>query len=171
MKWILIALGLIVGLAVLVLVAGLFRPREHVARTRASFAAAPERVWEIVTDFEWWGEWSPEVEAMEREPDREGRQVWRTPGKWGEMPMEVTAWEPPRRLETHVDGGAFQGRWTYEIEADGGGSRVTITERGEVHSPFMRGMMLLHDEHASMRAFLRGLASRLGETAEPVELR
>jgi len=34
----------------------------------------------------------------------------------------------------------FGGRWEYDVAPDGNGSRLTITERGEVYNPIFRFM-------------------------------
>lgn len=172
MKWVLIGLLVVVALVAAVFVVGLLRPAGHVASVRAELSAPPERVWETVADFESWGEWVPDVDRMERRPDRDGNQIWLTVGEWGELPTEVQVWEPPRRLKTYVDGGAFRGYWTFEIEAAGEGSRVTVTEEGWVDNPLFRAMMIFHDNYASATAYLRALGARLGEEeVVPVQVR
>ncbi|MGH7541290.1 MAG: SRPBCC family protein [Gemmatimonadota bacterium] len=170
MKWILLALAGLFGLVLLLVAVGLLRPRDHVARTRVHLATSAVEAWAVLADLDRWDEWSPDIESMERLPDRDGRPVWRARGKWGE-PTEVRESDPPRLLRTFVDGGSFQGTWTYELEPEGGGSRLTITEHGEVGNPFFRGMMVFRDEGVSMRAFLAAFGTRLGESVRPETLR
>lgn len=107
------------------------------------------------------------VEAMVRIDDREGVQIWRLHSGFGEMRADVTL-DPPHRFGVGLDGGSFRGRWDYELEPVGSGTRLTVVERGVIDNPLVRGMMCFSDPRASMRRFLRGLATRLGE--EDIEI-
>jgi hypothetical protein len=48
--------------------------------------------------------------------------------------------EPPRLLVARIADPdlPFGGTWTYDIAPAGGGSRVTITEDGEIYNPLFR---------------------------------
>ncbi len=170
MKWILLLVAVLAGLALVVLVVGLTRPADHVARMRAIYPVDITDLWATITDFEHWAEWNPDVESMTRLEDRNGHAAWLTSGGWGEMPTEIRLWEPPAKLETFVDGGSFQGTWTYELEPADGRTRLTVTERGTVGNPFFRGMLLFHDNYGSIRTFLSSLGTHLGGAPEPVRL-
>lgn len=175
MKWIVWILAALVGLVVIALVIGWLRPVAHVARTEAEYAAPPGEVWAVLTDFAAWDDWNPEIASMERLEDRDGRAVWLAKGGWGDLPTEIVRAEPPDEgssgvLETFVDGGAFQGTWIYELAPSVPGTRLRITERGEVSNPLFRAMMIFHDNYASMRAFHEALATRLGEEVTVEEL-
>jgi uncharacterized protein YndB with AHSA1/START domain len=171
MRWVLIVGGLLAGMVVLVVVVGMLRPKGHVARTQAKYRHTPEEVWTTLTDFAGWPEWNPEVKSVEKLDDRNGHPMLNVTGSWGVAPTELTVWDPPRRLETRMDAGSFGGGWTYELTADAaGGTVLTVTESGEVHNPVFRALMLFHDNHATMMAFHRALAARLGESVEPVKI-
>jgi uncharacterized protein YndB with AHSA1/START domain len=170
MRWIRIALISVLGLAFLAVLIGMLRPASHTARTQAAYRVPPEEVWAVIADFDRWSEWNPEIERVERLPDREGRTALRVTGTWGDATSEVTVEEPPSRMVTAMDAGSFRGRWTYELAAAGDGTLLTITEEGEVGNPLLRTMMLFHDDHATMMAFHRALASRLGVGTEPVRI-
>lgn len=176
MKWVLWSLAVVLALAVLAFVIGWLRPAGHVARTEAEYAGQPADLWAVITDFAAWGEWNPEIRSMERLEDRDGRAVWLAKGGWGDLPTEIVRSEPPGdgsatgTLETFVDGGAFQGTWVYELSPSRSGTRLRITERGEVSNPAFRAMMIFHDNYASMRAFHEALATRLGEEVTVEEL-
>jgi hypothetical protein len=154
--------GILVGLVLLALVVGLLRPAGHVAATRAEYLAAPAEVWSAVSDWERWGEWQPEIRTVERLDDRNDHPVLMTSGSWGNMPMEIMESDAGRRFVTELDGGAFRGRWTYELERTERGTMLTITEEGEVTNPFFRALMIFHDNHATMFDYHRALGSRLG---------
>src|SRR5712692_1537093 len=58
--------------------------------------------------------------------------------RWGGASETVEA-QPPRRLVTRIVGeGSYGGQWTFEIEPVRDGSRITITEDGEIYSAFFR---------------------------------
>jgi len=171
MRWVLIIGGVLAGLIVLVVVVGMLRPKGHVASTRARFTHSPDELWATLTDFEHWSEWNPEVKSVQRLPEQNGRTMLDVVGSWGAAATELTVWDPPRRLETQMNAGGFRGAWTYDLApAPGGGTILTVTERGEVDNPLFRAMMIFHDNHATMIGFHHALAARFGESVEPVKL-
>lgn len=166
MKWLVLIGSALVLLVIVILVVGLFLPADHVATTRSRIDASPSDVWGQLADWEGWADWQPEITAVETRPDHDGRPVLLVTGGWGSMLLEVVESDEPRRMVTDVDGGAFRGRWTYEIERSDGGSVLKITEEGTISNPLFRSMMLLHDNHATMLAFHRALGERLGVAVE-----
>ncbi len=59
----------------------------------------------------------------------------------------------------------FGGIWTYEIQEEAGGTRITITEDGEIYSPFFRVMSrFFFGYHATQESYLTALSTRFGET-------
>lgn len=105
--------------------------------------ASPEKVWALVTDLPRMGEWSPEndggswtggasaaaVGAKFKGLNSNGKKKWSTMSK-------VTVLEAPRSFafDVSVLGLAIAG-WSYEIEAQDGGTIVTetwIDKRGKV---------------------------------------
>ena len=56
----------------------------------------------------------------------------------------------------------FDGTWTLTLAPDGDGTRVTIVERGTIHSALFRALApLFHDPEATARAWLADLDARL----------
>ena len=147
--------------------AGMVLPASHVAVTRATYGSPPDSVWAVLADFDRWAGWYPGLERVERMPDRNGHTVLMTTGDWGEMTTEILEISAPHRLVTEVDGGGFLGRWTWVLEPAGAGTRLTITEQGEIPNPLFRTMMVFHDNSATMIDFHRALGNRLGESVEP----
>lgn len=112
--WILAALVGAIGLAALI---GFFLPVAHEATRSAEVSAPPERAFALLADVDdypsWWDGATVKSEVVER-----------------------TA---PSRIVTRVVGETqFGGTWTIEIAPAGAGSRVTITERGEVYNVVFR---------------------------------
>ena len=52
MKWVLIVLGVIVGLILLIGLVGMLIPKAHVASRKARFNQTPETVWDAITDLQ-----------------------------------------------------------------------------------------------------------------------
>ena len=86
----------------------------------------------------------------------------------GAVVMEVVEAVPPQRFVTRIadPDQPFGGTWTFEIAPDPAGSRLTITERGEVYNPIFRFMSrFIFGYTATMESFLRALRARLGADA------
>ena len=166
----LIAMLAVLALLLVPVVVGKFVSKGHVAAGSAVYAQSPERLWEVVSDFETWPDWNSAVTQMARQPDRDGRTVWVAFGEGGEMPSVVEVSEPPRLLVTRIpeDAGiGFHGSWTYEIAAADGGASLRITERGEVDNPVFRFVSLFFDQRATLNRFLTDLGARFGENVTP----
>ena len=56
------------------------------------------------------------------------------------LTFEILDATAPRRLVTRIvgEGLPFGGQWVFDVERQGDGSRLTITEHGEVYSPLFR---------------------------------
>jgi hypothetical protein len=126
-------------------------------------------VWNAIADFQGQAAWRPELRAVERVGDRDGRDVWREiPRNGSPMLLETTLVEPPRRLvRTIADSSLpFGGRWVYAVAEDGTGTRLTVTEEGEVYNPIFRFVSrFFMDPAATIEGFLRALSAHLGEPA------
>lgn len=143
----------------------------------ATVAAAPERVWELLTDLSRMPDWSPELVAM-LPLKRGGLRV----GQWylGINRRKVAVWptrsvvavlEPGRVLawDTRSSGA----RWIWEVEPDGaGGTRLVhrrpvpsgVTVLSRVFAPLALGGS---DSHADeLEAGMRQSVARLKAAAE-----
>jgi len=167
-KWVLIAVAVVIGLVALVAIIGALRPETHTASHTVVIAAAPDTLWAAITDFERQAEWVPDVTGVERLPDREGKPSYRERFGQFEATTLVTEFDPPRRLVKEIlPGGPFYGSWTWELAPDGDGTRLTITERGTVPNPLFRGMMIFHDQTKSARGYAGALAQRVNAEIRP----
>jgi uncharacterized protein YndB with AHSA1/START domain len=162
-------------LAAALMAVGTALPAEHTVARRIDLAAAPERVWAVVTTVDSFAAWRPDVDSVQPLPAVEGRRRWREGVGYGLVTYEATRWEPPAALDAAVVTGpgerrpAFSGRWRYRLERrEGGGTRLTVTEHGEIRQPIMRAVARYALGHeGTLNDYLSALAARLGERAAP----
>ena len=169
MKWALVAIGIIVVLVICVVGIGYALPVAHVAQRSVSLAAAPSTVWATITDVAAFPQWRPDVDSVEVLAPVESRQSWREKGSNGDITYAMTSVEPPTRLVTRIMDRnlPFGGEWEYAIAPEGSGSRLTITERGEVYNPLFRFVSRFVMGHtATIDGYLGALSAKLGEGAK-----
>jgi hypothetical protein len=143
MKWVWIVLGSLAGLIALAAIIGAMLPVNHVASRRARFRETPEPIWPSL---------SPGVSLPRF--------------RQGDVDYDVVEAVPNRRLVTRIADKnlPYGGSWIYEIEPDGTGSTLRITERGEVYNPFFRFMSRFIMGHtATIDTSLHALGKKLGE--------
>jgi len=170
MRWLLGIVALVVVLALVVVIVGYLLPKGHVATVTARIEAPPEAVWAALTDPVSYPKWRPDVARIEVLPARDGAPAWREIGKNGTITFAMEALDPPRRFVSRITDRSlpFGGAWEYVVAPDGRGTRVTITERGEVYNPVFRFVSrAFMSPAASAAAFLRGLGRAFGSDVEP----
>jgi hypothetical protein len=170
MKWLMIVGGALVAIVLIVFVLGALVPREHVARSSALLGQPRDTVWRTVRDLAGVATWWPEVVASQRAAD--AREIWEQKLKNGfTMRLIVTEDVAPSRLVTTIDAPAdapFGGTWTYELAAQGGGTRVTITERGSINNALFRFMSkFVFGYYSTQDKYLKALGRRFGEAVQP----
>lgn len=160
------ALGLVLALILVVQGGGMMLPVGHVARVERLLPATPERVWNALTDVERYPSWRAELRGVKR--TSEDPPTWTETSKFGEMPLKVEASESPKRLVVRIDGQElpFGGTWTYELTPEGAGTRLAITENGEVYPPAFRFLSKFVFGHAkTIEGFLSQLEAHLKKEA------
>jgi uncharacterized protein YndB with AHSA1/START domain len=169
--WLLATLGAVVGLVLLLVLVGMFLPREHTARATIELAASPERVWAVVSDFAGAARWRPDLESVRLDTVSGGPIRFVETTHEGQIPFEVVSQDPPRRQVVRVfdDGLPFGGTWTWELVPLGTGTGLTLTEHGFTRNPVYRAMGLVFFRPTeSIARYLGALATELGEDAEPL---
>ena len=117
MKWVLWIAAASIAIVGVIAVIGYFLPVSHEASRSAEFNRSPQEVFALMSDVPNYQQWWPESEAK----------------------VAVVESNPPTRFVTKiVDETAFGGTWTMEIVPTPSGSRLTITERGEVYNVIFR---------------------------------
>lgn len=129
--------GLVVlGLAVTVM--GYLLPQSHVASRETIVAAPPAAVFATLADVSRFPEWRDGVSGVE--------VVTTAPLTWREydggdvITFETVESRPPELLRVRIADPdlPFGGTWTYQLTPDGNGTRLHITEHGEVYNPIFR---------------------------------
>ena len=171
MKWVLLAIGILVALVALMALVGAFVPREHRATSSVTLRQPPDSVWNVVRDLGGVTAWWPEMKQAERLPDRDGHEVWRQKTGGFDMTLVVTESQGPRRLVTRIDapeGAAFGGTWTYELAPAGDVTRVSVTEAGWIANPIFRFLSrFVFGYYGTLDGYLKGLGKRFGEDVRP----
>ena len=166
MHWALTALASIAALVLVVTLIGYSLPKGHIATRAVRFNAPPQAIWNIVTDYPAQPTWRTGLKSVERAAVHDGHEVWREISTRGEaMPLETLEAIPPAKLIRKIADPkmSFGGTWTYEFTPDGSGTRLTITERGEVYNPIFRVVSRFADMRSTIDQFLTALAAKLGE--------
>ena len=154
--------GVLVALVLLIVAVGYALPVAHVATREAHLAAPPDRVFAALRDVETFPTWRSDVKAVELLATTPALR-WRERGD-NDITFEVEAMEPPRRLVTRIADRSlpFGGSWTYELSPEQAGTRLVITEQGEVYNPLFRFMSRFVFGHtATMDAYLEDLQRHL----------
>ena len=113
-----VAVSLVAIVSIVALI-GFFLPAGHVASRSAEFSKPPEVVFALIADpgsyKGWWNGAEVKTEVVER--------------------------VPPSKLVTKIVGETqFGGTWTFDIVPTPAGSRLTLTERGEIYNVVFRAL-------------------------------
>ena len=170
MRWVIGIVGILVAVVLIVVVIGYMLPQNHVASLSAKYAAKPDAIWGSLTDVTAFPQWRPGVLRIEALPDEGGQRGWREHQKHDAISYRVVEADPPRKLVARIadKGLPYGGTWTYELAPDGTGTRLTITERGEVYNPLFRFISrFVIGYTGTMNGVLRALGTKHGETVTP----
>lgn len=170
MKWLTTIIVVLLVAGVAVFLVGTMLPQDHTASRTTHLSQPPERVWATITDVAAFPSWRKEVDSATQLPPHAGKMVWREISKHqNKLTYEAETSVPPAHLVTRiVDRGLpFGGSWDYVISPDAGGSKITITENGEIYNPAFRVVSRVMGQTASIDAYLGALAARLGDRYVP----
>lgn len=147
---------------------GALLPVGHTASVERTLAAPPAVVWALVTDPSGFPAWRADVERVRvLAPGPSGPSGWVEYAGRDSLALQVVEIAPPGRLVTRIADPSlpFGGTWTYELVADGPGTRLRITEDGEVYNPVFRFVARFVLGHtATLESYLQALEDRLART-------
>lgn len=163
LKVMLIAVGVLAVLAAIVVVIGYSLPQGHIVAREATFADAPPAVFAALQNVERYPAWRSDVRSVEvlaRTP----APRWREHGSNGTITFEIQESQASARLVTRIADPSlpFGGTWTYVLTPAGSGTRLSITENGQVYNPMFRFMSRFVFGHtATLERFLADLQTHL----------
>ena len=148
----------LVVLVIVVTAIGYALPQDHVASVEGTLPARPQQVFQRISDPSRYPEWRKDVARVELLGTQPVR--WREHGSDDPITYEVVESRP---VERHIVRIAdpdlpFGGTWTYDLAPNGTGTRLVITERGEVYNPIFRFMSrFVFSRTATMERFVTSL--------------
>jgi len=161
MKIIVIALAVIVALIAIVLVAGAMLPRQHSASRSVVLKHDRQSVYGVVRDFAKHPQWRKDVTQVEILAPAQFREH----SKFGVVTYAIDLDEPAKKLVTRIadQNLPYGGSWTYDFEDAPGGTKLTITENGEIKNVAFRFMArYIFGYTSTMEAYLKALEQRMG---------
>ena len=165
-----VVVSAVVLLAAVVALVGSRLPKDHTASRSIVLHQSQQQVYDVVRDFQSVPSWRSDVKSIEVKNQPNGKIHFREESSQGTVNYEVVEDIPGQRLVTRIldtDLG-YSGRWTYQFIPEAGGTRVTITEDGEVSNVLFRFMSRYVFGHtATMDSYLTSLAKRFGEDTTP----
>jgi uncharacterized protein YndB with AHSA1/START domain len=163
LKVLVIAVVALVVLAAIVAVIGYSLPEGHLVSREATFASPPATVFTALQNVERYPDWRSDVRSVEV-VTRTPALRWREDGGNGTITFEIQEARPSERIVTRIADPSlpFGGTWTYVLAPAGAGTRLTITENGQVYNPLFRFMSRFVFGHAAtLEKFLADLQSHL----------
>lgn len=132
--------AVLLSIVVLIVVVGLFLPRQVVVERSAIIEQPAELIFEVMQDFRHFPQWSPWFQRapdagyrLEGPPSGVGATlVWSDEAGSGGGRLWIVAVDPPRRIHLQMELGETEAAGYYLIEAASGGQRVTWGMRLEV---------------------------------------
>jgi len=167
--WFLLGLlGVLVAIPVGMTLVGLFLPSGFTAARSVVLPVPPEETFALIADVPGQAAWRKGLERVERADPPGSAETWREVYQGGRsMTLETTAIDPPHRLVRTIVAteGPFRGAWEYTVTgAAGGGSELTVIERGEIRNPLVRfASRYMFGREAYLDLYLAEVRARLGE--------
>lgn len=177
-QWSIVAIG-VAGLALVVFMA--FARRDHKVELIVTYPKSPPAaVWRLLTDHASEPQWLPAFGSVVRQADIGGREVWTHTSPDGAFVFNVMTVSvvPERRYERILlregqpRSESWDGRWIYELEPAGQGTRLLITEYGWTDGvPFFITQRVLAEPDAFLRYYARMIGQTLNDPPEIQVLR
>ena len=132
--------------------------------------APPERVWEVISDFERWPEWTPSVRSIQRldtGSPAPGSRVRIKQPKLPDAVWELTAFEADHSFTWKTGSLGVYVTARHSVEAAGRGSRATLSLRfeGSLSAVVARLTSRLNDRYLKLEA--AGLKRRSEGRVDP----
>ena len=142
MRYVLIAIGVLVAIVLCVVLVGWMLPKHHRATIGRAYVGTPPALYALINDVRAYPSWRTGLTKVDVLADASGRLRWRETTK-GNGPITYVMEEtvPNQKLVARIADTnlPFGGAWTYEIAPIGtNGVGLSITEDGDVYNPIFR---------------------------------
>ena len=142
MRYVLIAVGVLVLLVLCVVLVGWTLPKHHHVTVQRAYVGTPAALFALISDVRGYPSWRSGLTKVEVLPDEGGRLRWRETTK-GNGPIAYVMEEsvPNQKMVARIADTnlPFGGSWTYELTPIGTeGAGLAITEDGDVYNPIFR---------------------------------
>jgi len=145
-------------------------PVSHSATRSILLHRPADEIYRLVRDVASAPTWRSDVTSVELVGEVNGKLNYREHGKQGDVTYEIFEEIPGERIVTRIvdtDLG-YSGKWTTVFKSEAGGTRVMITEDGEVSNVLFRFMShYVFAQTSTIDAYLNALAKRFGENVQP----
>ena len=161
-----IIIGGVVTVIVVIVLIGYMLPQSHVATRERTYPAAPDAVFSAITTPTSYPEWRSGVKKVEMLPAVDGKTRFKESGSDGDITFVIDEAVPAKRVVSRIADKElpFGGSWTYELTpaAEGRGTRLSITENGEVYNPLFRFMSrFIFGHEGTIKGYLAALETRV----------
>jgi hypothetical protein len=153
-----------------------FMRRDHKVELLITYPkTAPDAVWRVLTDHAAEPGWLQAFGTVVRERDVGGHEVWThsSPDRSFNFTLMTVSAIPPRRYErillreNQPRDQSWDGRWIFELEPLGSGTRMRITESGWTDGfPFFIQQRIMRDPDAFLKFYATMIGRRLNDSAE-----
>jgi uncharacterized protein YndB with AHSA1/START domain len=167
----------VAGVAVIsVITVMAFMRRDHKVELEITYShTTPDTVWRQLTDHAAEPDWLPAFGMVIREADIGGHEVWThsSPDRSFNFTMMTITTIPPRRYErillrdNQPRNQAWDGRWIFDLERIGSGTRLRVAEFGWTDGfPFFIRQRVLGDPDTFLKYYATMIGRRLNDPAQ-----
>jgi hypothetical protein len=165
LRYIVMIVGLLVGLIAVVLIFGSALPVKHTVAREATYRATPEQLFTLIRNVSDYPSWQKSVSKVELLPDVDGKPSMRETNSGQAITYELSNIVPNQGMVSRISDAKlpFGGSWTYEIVPGASHDLTTlrITENGEVYNPVFRFVSKYVMGHsATIDKYLEAVATR-----------
>ncbi len=146
-------------------------PVQHVAAASVVVKGTPDAVFDVVADVPGHAKWAEGIDAVNVLPDKDGKKAYEMVMGRNKFALLATVTEKPTQFTMTMDDGRkfFWGDWTYRLTPQGDGTKVVLTETGNVNSAIPRAMMhYLFGKHMYLKKNMNALAKKFGDASPQV---
>jgi Polyketide cyclase / dehydrase and lipid transport len=170
MKLALIIVVLVFTIVVVILIVGAVLPRNHVVSRHIILHRSPDDIYQSLRDFAVAPSWRSDLDRVEMIPTADNHVQFREYAKHGAVTYDLVEDQPGERMATRIADKnlGYAGTWTYTLAKEAVGTRVQITEAGEVSNILFRFMSrLVFGQSGMIEKYLIALGKKFGEDVSP----